>query len=187
MIVVDIETSGLDPSTCSILSIGAIDSDNTAYSFYGECKAFDGALIEESALSINGFTQESVRDQALVSEGELYRAFVTFFEGLHDMTLCGHNVHFDASFLKAAAARADAHYPFSHRTIDIHSIAYAHMQSHNALVPLKNSVSALSLSDVAEYVGIPKEPMPHNALTGAKIHAECYARIVYNKKYNRRI
>ena len=37
MIVIDLETSGIDPMEHSILSLGAVDFDNPEYFFYGEC------------------------------------------------------------------------------------------------------------------------------------------------------
>ena len=47
--------------------------------------------------------------------------------------------------------------------------------------PLKKH-SALNLDAVLLYCGIPEEPTPHNALTGAKCHAEAISRILYDKK-----
>jgi hypothetical protein len=35
---------------------------------------------------------------------------------------------------------------------------------------------------VMVYCGIPEEPTPHNALTGAKAHAEVISRLLYGKK-----
>ena len=42
--------------------------------------------------------------------------------------------------------------------------------------------SALNLDAVLNYCGIPNEPEPHNALTGAKSHAEVISRLLYDKK-----
>ena len=42
--------------------------------------------------------------------------------------------------------------------------------------------SALDLDAVLNYCGIPEEPQPHNALTGAKSHAEVTSRLLYDKK-----
>ena len=42
--------------------------------------------------------------------------------------------------------------------------------------------SALNLDAVLNYCGIPDEPEPHNALTGALSHAECISRLLYDKK-----
>jgi hypothetical protein len=41
--------------------------------------------------------------------------------------------------------------------------------------------TALNLDAVLNYCGIPEEPDPHNALTGAKCHAEVASRLLYNR------
>lgn len=71
MIVVDIETTGLDPKNHSILSIGAIDMNNPENKFYGECQCEPGKMVSEQALKINGFTQESLMDEKKPTVGEL--------------------------------------------------------------------------------------------------------------------
>ena len=52
-IVVDIETTGIDPFRHSIASIGAIHSKSGDY-FYQECKINDDRLIDVNALAVNG-------------------------------------------------------------------------------------------------------------------------------------
>ena len=42
--------------------------------------------------------------------------------------------------------------------------------------------SALNLDAVLNYCGIPEEPKPHNALTGALSHAEVISRLLFGKK-----
>ena len=42
--------------------------------------------------------------------------------------------------------------------------------------------SALDLDATLNYVGVPAEPMPHNALTGALSHAEVVSRLLYGRK-----
>ena len=42
--------------------------------------------------------------------------------------------------------------------------------------------SALDLDATLEYCGIPSEPAPHNALTGALSHAEVISRLLYGRK-----
>jgi len=44
MVVVDVETSGLDPQKYAMLSIGAVDFENPERQFYAECRAFDGEM-----------------------------------------------------------------------------------------------------------------------------------------------
>ena len=45
-----------------------------------------------------------------------------------------------------------------------------------------DGTQALDLDAVLNYVGIPNEPTPHNALTGAFSHAEVASRLLYDKK-----
>ena len=43
-------------------------------------------------------------------------------------------------------------------------------------------MSSLNLDAVLNYCGIPDEPEPHNALTGAKCNAEVISRLLNDKK-----
>jgi hypothetical protein len=42
--------------------------------------------------------------------------------------------------------------------------------------------SALNLDAILNYCGIPSEPEPHKALTGALCHAEVAIRLLYGRK-----
>lgn len=185
MLVVDVEASGTEAHKHSIVSVGALDFANPQTRFYEECRVWDGAHIMDEALAVNGFTREQVTDANKQSEGDLVHAFLHWAEGLEERTLAAQNVSFDRDFLRAAAERAGhTGWPFSYRTIDIHSLAYMHMITHGLqppIDPLKRH-SALDLDQVLVYCGIPTEPMPHNALTGALSHAEVISRLLYGRK-----
>ena len=62
MIVLDIETTGVDALKNSIVSIGAIEFENPEERFYEECRIWDGAEINPLALEVNGYTEEEVKD-----------------------------------------------------------------------------------------------------------------------------
>ena len=49
-------------------------------------------------------------------------------------------------------------------------------------VPIENHRSKLNLDAILTYCGIPEEPKPHNALTGAMCHAEVASRLLFGKK-----
>lgn len=181
MIVVDTELSGLDPAKDSILSIGAVELENPANTFYGECRVWDGAHVHDEALAVNGFTREQAYDPNKPSEAQLIASFIEWAEKANDITLAGQAPSSDYAFLKGAAARAHINWPFAHRTLDSHSICYAHMTLKGMVVPMKNKHSDLNLEKVAAYSGIPPEPLPHNALNGAKTCAEAIYRMLYNK------
>jgi DNA polymerase III epsilon subunit-like protein len=185
MLVLDIEASGLDYGTHSIVSLGALDLDNPANRFYAECKVWDGAQISDEALAVCGFSREEVLDESKMSEAELIRNFIDWSTQVEkDKTLAGQNVSFDRDYIQAACRRAHREYPFAHRTIDVHSLAWMHQIKRGLKPPVdaEHKRSALNLDAVLVYCGIPDEPQPHNALTGALSHAECISRLLYDKK-----
>ena len=185
MLVLDIEASGLDYKQSSIVSLGALDLHNPTNQFYAECKVWDGAHISDEALEVNGFSREEVMDESKMSEAELIRNFIDWSKQIEDdRTLAGQNVSFDRDYVQAACNRAGVEYPFAHRTIDTHSLAWMHHINRGLKPPVdkEHKRSALNLDAVLNYCGIPDEPEPHNALTGALSHAEVISRLLYGKK-----
>jgi DNA polymerase III epsilon subunit-like protein len=190
MIAVDVETSGLDPRTASILSIGAVDTDKPTNQFYGECVVWEGAFISDEALEINGFVRAEIDPilgseafLAKKSEKELIAEFITWaINGPAHRTLVAQTPSFDRDFIRAACDRAGLTFPFAARTLDTHSLCWLHMTQQGIHPPELKQRSSLSLDDVLEYCGIAEEPKPHNALTGALSHAEVFSRIAYTKK-----
>ncbi len=185
MLVVDVESSGVEAHKHSILSVGALDLANPTNRFYEECRAWDGAHIMDEALAVNGFTREQATDPKKQTEGELVRRFMDWSQGLQERTFAGQNPSFDRDFLKYAAERAGhTDWNFAHRTIDVHTLCYMHMIERGMQPPTNPSKkhSALNLDAVMNYCGIPDEPEPHNALTGALSHAEVISRLLYGRK-----
>ncbi len=185
MLVVDVEASGTDYHKHSIVSVGALDIENPKNRFYEECRIWDGAHIMDEAMAVNGFTKEQVTDPKKQSEADLTHLFLRWSEQVPDRTLAAQNVSFDRDFLKAAASRAGhTSWPFSYRTLDIHSLTYMHMLDRGVQPPFDKVKrhSALDLDQALLYCGIPSEPMPHNALTGALSHAEVISRLLYGRK-----
>jgi DNA polymerase III epsilon subunit-like protein len=137
----------------------------------------------DEALEVNGFTMEQIKDPAKQEEGELAHKFIDWALKIEDRTLAGQNPSFDRDFLRLAAERAGhTNWPFAFRTIDTHTLCYMHMVKRGAAPPVEHQRSALDLDAVLNYCGIPREPEPHNALTGAKSHAEVISRLLYGKK-----
>ena len=183
MLIVDVEASGTDEYKHSIVSVGALDLANPTNRFYEECRVWDGAHIMDEAMAVNGFKKEEVLDPKKQSEADLIHRFLHWSDGLEERTLAGQNVSFDRDFLKAAAERAGhTEWPFAFRTIDTHTLAYMHMVERGIQPPVSQRRSALNLDAVLNYCGIPEEPRPHNALTGALSHAEVIARLLYGRK-----
>jgi DNA polymerase III epsilon subunit-like protein len=157
MICIDLETTGISPIKNCMVSLGAVDYESDD-SFYGECQIYLDSEIEPIALEINGFTEEQIRDCSKRMPFQLYADFVKWAEGKENV-LAGHNVgHFDILFLEQIhqAYFSQHKFPFSHRTIDIHSVGYALFYE------------SLKLDQLGEKLGLGSEPKPHNALIGAR-------------------
>ncbi|MCA9358347.1 hypothetical protein KC902_03735 [Candidatus Kaiserbacteria bacterium] len=184
MLVVDGEFSGLNYDKHSIVSWGAIDLQNPDNQFYAECRVWDGAHIDPDGLAVNGFTEAEITDPNKMTEAELVRNFTAWSETIADRTLAGQNVSADRDMLRAATQRAGFEWNFAYRTIDTHTLCWMHMVKQGIVPPVDevHHRSALNLDAVLNYCGIPDEPEPHNALTGAKSHAEVISRLLYSKK-----
>lgn len=183
MLVVDVEASGTEAHKHSIVSVGALDIGNPSNRFYEECRVWDGAHIMDTALEVNGFTKEQITDSKKQSEADLIHRFITWSESVPERTFAGQNVSFDRDFLKYASERAGhTNWPFAHRTIDTHTLCYMHIIRRGMQPPVMHNRSALNLDAVLNYCGIPAEPEPHNALTGALCHAEVISRLLYERK-----
>ncbi len=181
MIIVDMESSGLDPLTHSLLSIGAVNFSNPSETFYGECRVWNGAHIDPAALAINGFSTAEATDPQKQGDKELIASFLDWAQRFEERTIAGQNPSADRDFLRAAAHRYHFNWPFACRTIDLHSIAYFHMIRRGIKPPEKNGHSALNLDSILQYVGVPQEPKPHNGLRGARYEAEAFSRLLYDK------
>lgn len=184
MLVVDIEASGTEYNKHSIVSIGAVDFDRPENRFYQECRIWEGAHIMEGALAVNGFTEAEITDPSKKSEAEIVTEFLEWSQHLSDRTITGQNPSFDRDILKAAAERAGLSWDLAYRTIDTHTLCWMHIIKSGKTPPIdpQHRRSALDLDAVLNYCGIPKEPEPHNALTGALSHAEVASRLLYDKK-----
>lgn len=183
MLVIDIEGSGLVYEKHSIVSLGAVDFENPERRFYAECRMWEGAGYMDEALEVNGFTVEQITDPTKMDETELVRQFWEWSQHLGDRTLTGQNVSFDRDFIKVALDRADLPWDFAHRTLDTHTMCWMHMIRRGLPPPVdvQHRRSSLNLDAVLNYCGIPEEPKPHNALTGALCHAEVTSRLLYDR------
>ena len=191
MLVVDIETTGRDPSKHSIASIGALelisagDHFEIGREFYQECRIWKKAEVVSTALEVNGFTESQLRDPSKPSLQRTIRHFITYAQSCQDQIFAGSNMgSFDALFLQASAQRYEIVWPFGnsgYRTVELHTSGVEHHLRRGLPIPLKEGLSALSTDAIFEYVGLLPEPKPHHALTGAKMEAEAFSRLIYGK------
>ena len=181
MIIVDTETTGINHLKSSIVSIGAVEFFNPNNQFYQECRIFDGAEVTEEALQVNGFTREQITDPSKKSLEEITHMFFSWVHSCANFTFAGENPTFDRNFLNAAAERYGISLGLGHRSIDLHTLAYSHHLKRKLVPPSRNGRTDLNTDKILVYVGLPEEPKPHHALTGAKMEAEAFSRLIHRK------
>lgn len=171
MIILDIETTGLDLKRHCMLSLGAVDYDS-GEEFYGECHAPDGTEFDPIAMEINGFKPENVTRLTGPETAPhfLYWQFAQWASKQKPpgtILLAGHNIgHFDVLFLEHYHVRFEPEpWLFGYRTLDLHSVAYAVLGR------------SMSHAGICEALGLPTEPKPHHALHGARSEAACFKRL----------
>ncbi len=181
MIVIDIETTGQVPWIHSMLSIGAVDFSSPSNQFYRECRVREGARIDPVALRINGFKRAELSSSKREPQRKVLREFLEWPGKIKDNTLAGHNHYMDVYFLGFALMSNKIKNPFRYRLVDTHTITYVSMLKRRLSIPLDNGGSGINSDVFLRYCGLPKEPTPHNALTGAEMEAEALSRLIYGK------
>ncbi|KKM45930.1 hypothetical protein LCGC14_1560170 [marine sediment metagenome] len=164
MIVVDVETGGLDPQNNPLLSIGAVDYDNSDREYYGKIAPYLDLEITKEALGVNGINVEEWKENNLLKE--TIQEFSDWV-GVNkkNIILAGHNPRFDLDFLKVNFKRVDISFPFTYRTVDLHTLAYSKF----------GGKEKLTSDRIYELLGMEIEPRPHNALTGAKYETKAFS------------
>ena len=178
MIVLDVETTGLDPEKNSLVSIAALDFDDSEERFYQECRIWEEAEIDPKALLINGLTDIELVDIEKKTESDIVKNFLYWIKDKRDITIAGQNPSFDVNFIKAAAERAGEVSTLPFRTIDIHSLAWAHMKSRGEEPPIENNKSSLGSDRIMKYVGLPPEPKPHVGINSVLWEYEAIFRLI---------
>jgi DNA polymerase III epsilon subunit-like protein len=181
MIVLDIETTGLDPLRHSVVEVGAIDFDCPGNYFNERCQIWEGAEIDFKALEINGLTMNDIQDKTILTQKELFSRFIVWIENIEDKTIAGQNVDFDINFLNEGFVRCGLNLSLGKRKVDQHSIVYVHLLKRNMKPPLKDGFSDLNSDFIMTYVGLPPEPIPHRAINGARFEAEALSRLIYRR------
>lgn len=125
ILVFDFETSGLDETIHSPLSLGCYLMDKnlkmTDQKYY-LIKPREPFHYTQEALNINGF--KNSKFSAHVDGNKVVQHFHCNYGQKQDLPLlAGWNVHFDIKFLKGMYERANLAWPFGYRALDVQSIA----------------------------------------------------------------
>ncbi len=154
MIVLDIETSGMDFLKCGIWQIGAIDLENPENQFLEESRIDDEDIVTESAKKITGKTETELRDVKKQSQKQLLKRFFEWCEKAKVKNFICQNPQFDTTFLILKAKKYDLKYPFHYRTFDLHSIASLKYKQIKGNFLIDKDHSDMSLDNTLKFCGI---------------------------------
>lgn len=189
MIVLDIETSGLNFNKCGIWQIGALDLNNPLNVFLDEARIDEEDEIEEGALRVTGKTSNELRDTNKKSQKELIESFFNWFNQTEYKNCICQNPQFDLGFLIIKSVKYGLKIPFHYRSFDLHSIAsFKYFQIHGKFL-IKEGRSDMGLTNTLNFCGLEDNRKEHNALEDCKLTAECFSRLLSGKslfpKYNK--
>jgi DNA polymerase III epsilon subunit-like protein len=182
MIVVDLETSGLDTQKCGVWQIGAVDLENPEDTFLEEARVDDEDIIEKDALKIIGKTEADLRDKKKQSQKELLANFFEWVNEHKTRVMISQNPQtIDFNMLVLKANKYDLEFPFHYRVFDLHSVAQMKYFELNGEFLMMNNTSEMRLGNILKLAGMIDTREKHNALEDARLSAECFSRIVYGK------
>jgi DNA polymerase III epsilon subunit-like protein len=183
MIILDIETTGLNHQKHAIIDLAAIEFENPTNQFHMQCRIRKNTQLDPEALEYNGFKIEDIQNPTLPSTQQIITKFQTWAKKIPERTLAGQNPDFDYRFLQYNYQLYGLKWDFGHRKIDQHTLAYAKALNTNYPIPLtENKTTAFNSNQIMQFVGLPPEPRPHNsALRGALWEAEAFSRLIKGK------
>ena len=162
ILVVDVETTGLDPTKDTVVQIAACKLN-------GDTRLGDPAFvtyvrpesrISTTAEAVHGLKLTDLRTAPSITEA--IRAFNEYAPP--DAVLCGHNIAFDAAFLKAAYTSAGIKYPFDYHLLDVWSVSFFLLETQRI------KLSPHNLSALCDLYGIPRGHK-HDALEDVRATA----------------
>lgn len=192
-LVVDVETTGLNPDRHSLIQIG-VEDVMTAATFATDCRVWEGSEWSEGAAVVHGKSLDWCIDPVKPTEAEAIELLLAWLAQTYEVPpviLCGMNPSFDLRFLQAAAARADQAAVrgaregeracgrqirdwFGHRTMDMHTLAVQWAMDFGHPVP----PAGFHTDSIYSMIRQPPEPRPHEAATGARREAEAFRELM---------
>ncbi len=174
LLVLDVETTGTDPETSSIIQIGVIRLSNELdyiASFQCYVKPYTSEWTEQSQ-KIHNLSKEFLQEKGLDIKTALEELEKFVMYKFKDYYIAQWSSSFDISMLKSAYKKAyegtDVKFPYSYRAYDIASFVRLYLASLN-LLPRKR----VSLKDCAEILKIDVDNSNlHDALYDASLTSD---------------
>ena len=184
LIAIDTETSGLDPATDFILSIGAATwTGATFYRLILPPRTWLGQRkkVGAGAIAVNGYNEADWKKRGAVEAGAAASSFAMWLrqvakEGARRPL--AHNSGFDRAFLDAFSRQTNTHFPLTHRW-ECSMAALSFAQRSGIVRPGPASLDHLARISAQE------RPAVHDALADAIVSLHGYATLIEILKHER--
>lgn len=171
--ITDVETTGIDPMTQEIIEIGLVLIDQKTLEVLDtlslKVKPEHFETASKEALMVNGYNDLDW-EQAI----NLKQAMALYGEKTKDAIFCAHNVTFDWFFISEAFRKTSILNQMDYHRFDLFTLAWAKLKS--------KGLQKFNLSEIAKFLGLSEEPMPHRAINGAKTAYEIYKKLMSEDK-----
>lgn len=167
LIIVDLETTGLDSTTYKILEVAAINTaTDEIIHFAPHIEALDLGMADPIALQVNRYYERGAWKNRLPANatGDQYFKLAEMLKG---NTFGGCNPRFDADFLTQTSHHLNPE-PWHYRLADLSAYAAGALG-----IPADDLIG---LSDICERLGVENDD-PHSALGDARATAECFRKL----------
>src|SRR5258708_6766897 len=153
LVAIDLETTGLDPSSAEIIEIGAVKfQDDNILETYSTL-VDPGSMIPAKITAITGITQDNI-----LGAPKLREVLPKLKEFVGEAPLVGHNIEFDLKFLQKAGALKES------RSIDTYELA-------SVLLP---TTPRYNLNALMQELNLTPEGDYHRALADSLATARVY-------------
>ena len=165
----DLETTGDVFGVHEIIEIGLVVADQKSLEVIDELnlkiKPLHPEINVPAAMAINSYTPEDWQDAISLQEGMRQYA-----EKSAGAIFFAFNATFDWGFMNEAFRQTGVEDKMDYHRFDVMSIAFIKLKDKG---PKK-----WRLSEIAKYLGIPEEPLPHRALNGARTALAVYQKLL---------
>lgn len=163
LLAIDLETTGLEPETDHIISIGYLPVDGRRITLGGAAEIIVRTEDVGESATIHGITDDEVAEGIPLAE-----ALNATLRAMQGRVLLAHNTHIEEKFLQAACRNAFGYEP-EFAVVDTLALGHDFLMSGDEDIPR----GRLRLSSLREQFGLPRYKA-HNALTDALACAEVY-------------
>lgn len=178
LLLVDLETTGLDSGKHEIIQLAGIILDKKtlkekkSFSIFVKPKKWKNRDIE--SMNVNKIEWDQLKDaENIIHALQEFNSFL----GDKKYTLTNYGGNLDGNFLQAAYKAHSIPYPFDYHVFNIWSLAYPFLASKDGLEN-KRKPAGFGMDDFAKKYHIKLEGVRHEALSDCRLEAEVLRKLM---------